>query len=116
MSKSHDLVWPGGFQIEARYRAIFENPVLGICISSVPAGGRIVEANRVYQEMQGYSGQELSKRTIFDLTHPEDLPRHRELFSELTSGNAQLLSIREALHSPRATHNLLQVIRELLNG
>ena len=78
----------GGFGIEARYRALFENPVLGIRISSVAEGGRIVEANRTYQEMMGYSGEELRERTVFDLTHPEDVPRNRELFAELTAGRS----------------------------
>lgn len=78
----------GGSGSEARYRALFENPLLGIRISSVAEGGRIVEANLVYQKLLGYSEEELSERTVFDLTHPEDVPRNRELFADLTSGKS----------------------------
>jgi PAS domain S-box-containing protein len=74
------------FESEARYRALFENPVIGIRISSVTEGGRIVEANPTYREMLGYSEEELRQRTVFDLTHPEDVPRNRELFAELAAG------------------------------
>ncbi len=71
---------------DARYRALFENPVIGIRISSVAEGGRIVEANPAYQRMLGYSAAELAERTVFDLTHPDDLARNRQLYTELTAG------------------------------
>jgi PAS domain S-box-containing protein len=71
---------------ETRYRALFENPVIGIRISSVAEGGRIVEANPAYQEMLGYSLEELRERTIFDLTHPEDVEANRQLYAEMRTG------------------------------
>lgn len=78
----------GSFESEARYRAIFDNPVLGIRISSVAEGGRIVEANTAYREMLGYSEEEIRRLTVFDLTHPEDVPRNRELFDDLVTGKS----------------------------
>ena len=56
MSKDSDS------EYETRYRALFENPVIGIRISSVADGGRIVEANPAYQKMLGYSAAELRER------------------------------------------------------
>ncbi|MEO6195653.1 MAG: PAS domain S-box protein [Thermoanaerobaculia bacterium] len=76
----------GSGESSSRYRAIFDNPAIGIRISSTAEGGRIVEANPTYQKMLGYSAAELRERTIFDVTHPEDLPRNRELYDELTAG------------------------------
>jgi PAS domain S-box-containing protein len=76
----------GSGESSSRYRAIFDNPAIGIRISSTAEGGRIVEANPAYQKMLGYSAAELRERTIFDVTHPEDLPRNRELYDELTTG------------------------------
>src|SRR5262245_58283677 len=70
---------------EARYRALFDNPFLGIRISSAAEGGRIVEANPAYQKMLGYAEAERCQRTVFDLTHPEDLARNRELHAEMTA-------------------------------
>src|SRR3954447_6397302 len=80
---------------ENRYRALFDNPVIGIRISSVAEGGRIVEANPAYQKMLGYSAAELAERTLFDLTHPEDLPRNRELYAELTAGKRSSYQIEK---------------------
>jgi len=70
----------------SRYRILFENPVIGIRISSVAGGGRIEEANPTYQRMLGYSEEELREQTIFDLTHPDDVARNRELYADLLTG------------------------------
>src|SRR5436305_9258493 len=85
----------GSAENEKRYRALFDNPAIGIRISSVAAGGRIVEANPAYQRMLGYSAAELGERTIFDLTHPEDLPRNRELYAELAAGKRSSYQIEK---------------------
>jgi PAS domain S-box-containing protein len=80
---------------ENRYRALFENPVIGIRISSVADGGRIVEANPAYQKMLGYSAAELRERTLFDLTHPEDLERNRQLYEEMRAGRRSSYQIEK---------------------
>jgi len=80
---------------EARYRALFENPVIGIRVSSVADGGRIVEANSAYQRMMGYSEAELAQLTLFDLTHPDDRPRNRELYGELAAGTVSAYQIEK---------------------
>ena len=71
---------------DLRYRALFENSVLGIRISSVADGGRIIESNPAYQTMLGYSAAELAERTIFDLTYPDDVEINRQLYAELLAG------------------------------
>jgi PAS domain S-box-containing protein len=85
----------GGPESESRYRALFDNPVLGIRISSVADGGRIVEANPVYQKMTGYSAAELSGLTIFELTHPEDRESNRQLYAEMTAGRRSSYQIEK---------------------
>jgi PAS domain S-box-containing protein len=80
---------------DSRYRALFENPVIGIRISSVAEGGRIVEANPAYERMLGYSAAELAERTFFDLTHPEDLARNRQLYKEVTAGERDSYQIEK---------------------
>ena len=72
---------------EERLReALFHNPLVGVRVVSVAGGGRIVRANRRFQEMIGYGEEELLERTIFDLTHPEDRQRNRELYEEIVAG------------------------------
>ncbi len=85
----------GSSESESRYRALFENPVIGIRISSVADGGRIVESNPAYQKMLGYSAAELGERTIFDLTHPEDLESNRQLYAEMTAGKRSSYQIEK---------------------
>src|SRR3954471_6783873 len=85
----------GSAESEKRYRAIFDNPVIGIRISAVAEGGRIVESNPAYRKMLGYSAAELRERTLFDLTHPDDLPRNRELYDELTAGRRDSYQIEK---------------------
>ena len=85
----------GSAESGKRYRAIFDNPVIGIRISAVAEGGRIVESNPAYQKMLGYSAAELRERTLFDLTHPDDISRNRELYDELTAGRRDSYQIEK---------------------
>jgi two-component system cell cycle sensor histidine kinase PleC len=85
----------GDSETESRYRALFENPVIGIRISAVADGGRIVEANPAYRKMLGYSAVELRERTIFDLTHTEDLESNRQLYAEMTAGRRSSYQIEK---------------------
>ena len=80
---------------ESHYRELFENPIIGIRISSVAHGGRIVEANPAYRRMLGYSAEELGEHTIFDLTHPEDLETNRQLYDEMRVGRRSSYQIEK---------------------
>ncbi len=80
---------------DLRYRALFESSVLGIRISSVADEGRIVEANPAYQRMLGYTADELAGRTIFDLTHPDDLEINRQLYAEMLAGRRSSYQIEK---------------------
>jgi PAS domain S-box-containing protein len=80
---------------DSRYRAIFDNPVIGIRISSVADGGRIVEANLAYQKMLGYSAVELRQLTLFDVTHPEDREINRQLYVEMKAGRRSSYQIEK---------------------
>ncbi|HEV7518488.1 MAG TPA: PAS domain S-box protein, partial [Thermoanaerobaculia bacterium] len=51
--------------------------------------------NPAYQKMLGYSAAELYLRTIFDLTHPEDLTRNRKLYAELLAGERSSYQIEK---------------------
>lgn len=53
-------------QSEAKYRALHESLRDAFC--SVDLSGRILECNQVYQEMLGYSAEELSRLTYLEVT------------------------------------------------
>ena len=63
---------------EARFRALFENAHVGICITD--RGGVILHTNAAYRDLLGYTGEELRGTTFLDYAHPDDLPENRRLF------------------------------------
>ncbi|MGO9119343.1 MAG: PAS domain S-box protein [Desulfomonilaceae bacterium] len=69
---------------EGRYRGVFENAAIGIDV--VDAAGRLLEVNGSLAKMLGYSQDELLKRTIFDITHPEDVEVSRTKHEQMVRG------------------------------
>ncbi len=65
---------------EARYRDTFENAAVGIAHAALD--GHLIRCNRHLCDMLGYSEQELKRKAISDITHPDDLAhgqRQRQL-------------------------------------
>ncbi|MFZ5448263.1 MAG: PAS domain S-box protein [Thermodesulfobacteriota bacterium] len=78
---------------EARLRAIFEYAPVGITM--VDSAGRFLQTNPTYQEIVGFSAEELQEMTWQQLTPPEDLPRNLELQAELLAGQRQTYSLEK---------------------
>jgi len=66
---------------EERFRAIFEHTALGVSIADPER--RLLETNAAYQEMTGYSADELYGKPVADLSHPDDVAEDTELNEEL---------------------------------
>jgi len=66
---------------ENRYRAIFEDAVLGIALCD--GQHRLVASNPALQRTLGYCEAELYGMSISELTHPDDVPVELALFGEL---------------------------------
>ena len=60
---------------EERWRSVFENSAIGIVLAD--PSGRFVEANRAFQELVGYTNQELKTLTYVDITHEADICSRR---------------------------------------
>ncbi|CAN5696334.1 hypothetical protein BH24ACT26_BH24ACT26_18650 [soil metagenome] len=69
---------------EQRFRVMFDSSPLGI--SLVDLDGRPVHSNRAFQEMLGYTAEDLRATTVDSLTHPEDTDKSGTLFAELLQG------------------------------
>ncbi|HEX4886379.1 MAG TPA: PAS domain S-box protein [Casimicrobiaceae bacterium] len=70
---------------QAQVRLPFE--VAGVGQTEVdPATGRILRANASFCEMLGYTREELLQRTVDDVTHPDDVPRTREVAAPVIAG------------------------------
>ena len=78
---------------EERWRLVFENSAIGIVLADPT--GKIVEANRAFQELLGYSNQELKTFTYVDITHEADLARSAEGIQQLLSGGKREVQIEK---------------------
>ena len=67
---------------EEKYRSLVENANDGICF--VDIDGRFKFFNPKFAEMFGYVREELYKKDFFELIHPEDLSRVKEIHESMT--------------------------------
>ena len=72
------------YQSEARFRTIYEEAGVGIVIKGID--GRMLDCNRAFQTMLGYSSGDLVQLEYLDITHPLDKGISRKLFNELIAG------------------------------
>ncbi|HEY9736660.1 MAG TPA: PAS domain S-box protein [Trichocoleus sp.] len=86
---------------EARFRAIFEQTNVGICLADL--SGRMVKANPGLCSMLGYSQEELSQKVFAEITHPEDVERDWGQHQQLLAGKIQSFSM-EKRYLHRAGH------------
>ena len=71
---------------EQRFRSLFENSPTGMVVADANAG-RFIYANRIAQQLYGYSEEELRGQTINDVTYPDDLEETSQRNGRLASGN-----------------------------
>ncbi len=76
---------------EARLRAYFESPGVGIAITSLGKGW--VEVNERVCSMLGYSREELARLTWLELTHPDDVAADLAEFDRLLRGEIDRYSL-----------------------
>jgi len=73
-------------QSEARFRAVFANAGLGVVM--IDGETRIVDANRAFGAMIGFTVAELKGMRGRDIIHPEDIDTNEALFSEMAAGGS----------------------------
>ena len=78
---------------EERFRRIFEDGPLGIIIFS--PGFRIFNTNKAMCEMLGYTKQELSGRSLEDITYPEDREKTIDLAGQMLRGEVPLFQLEK---------------------
>ncbi len=76
-------------QSEAKFRAAFHGA--GLAMAILDDRGQLLEHNRAFREMLGYSEQELAGRSIASLLHPDDAPRARQDFQQALAGDTDLV-------------------------
>jgi PAS domain S-box-containing protein len=78
---------------EEKLQLIIETSPVGIC--TVDPLGNFVTTNLAYEQMVGYSKEELRGLSFFDVTHPDDRPDNRRLFREMFSLQTSGFSIEK---------------------
>ena len=78
---------------EERWRLVFENSAIGIVLAD--PSGKFVETNRAFQELVGYTNQELKTLTYRDITHEADLSRGAEVVQQLLTATAREVQIEK---------------------
>ena len=69
---------------EERYRDLFENA--NDLIQSAAPDGTLVYVNRAWRDALGYSEEEVSRLSLFDIIHPDSLAHCMEMFGRVLSG------------------------------
>ena len=54
---------------EERWRSVFQNSAIGMALTDL--NGRFIAVNRAYQEIVGYSEEELRTLSFLDITHAD---------------------------------------------
>ncbi|MDT8368658.1 MAG: PAS domain S-box protein [Longimicrobiales bacterium] len=87
---------------ERELRAILEAAALGIAHVD-PETGRIRRINRVYEEITGYTREELRAMTFRELTHPDDRERDWEAFRDALARKETYHTEKRYLHKNGST-------------
>lgn len=73
------------YESEERYRRTFEQAAVGIVMTTLD--GRFIKVNSCFSRISGYSKDELRKKTMLDITYPDDLYTGDGCASGLLSGS-----------------------------
>jgi PAS domain S-box-containing protein len=78
---------------EARFRSVYEGAGMGLSIADY--NGHLVEFNPAYQQMLGYSRDELLHKTFAEVTYIDDRQKNLELHYQLLDGKIDRYQIEK---------------------
>jgi len=87
---------------EQKLRGIFETAAIGI--TATDGNGRYVQSNPAFQKMLGLTAEELSTKSVWDITHPDDHHLEKPKYAELSAGRIASYQIdKRYLHKSGST-------------
>jgi PAS domain S-box-containing protein len=78
---------------QERFRAVFEFAPIGIAIANLK--GMLLQTNQAFQELLGYTREELQNLSFIEFTHPDDRAENLKLFQELLAGQRTHFSLEK---------------------
>ncbi len=78
---------------EERWRAVFENSAIGVALTDL--SGRFLATNSAFQNMLGYTGEEIGTLTFLELTHEDYREPNWQLVTELLEGRRTQFQIEK---------------------
>jgi PAS domain S-box-containing protein len=99
---------------EARFRTVFESAA--IAMARTDLNGRLVETNRAFQQMLGYSAKELRDKAFADFTHPDDLGDNVRLRQEMVEGKRDNIQIEKRCYRKDGSLIWVMVTASLVRG
>ncbi|GEC71496.1 hypothetical protein FFL01_10350 [Flavobacterium flevense] len=70
---------------EIKFKSVFDQAAVGITYVDTVTG-QLLEANKKYCDLLGYTEQEIKQKTIQDIVHPDDLEESISNFKKLKAG------------------------------
>ncbi|MFR9730431.1 putative bifunctional diguanylate cyclase/phosphodiesterase [Saccharopolyspora sp. MS10] len=99
---------------EARFRAIFAEAAIGICIADM--AGHVLEVNSSLRRILGRASEELRRMTMHDWLHPADSEGFWRLYEELVRGERDQYRVEKQFTRPDGTRAWTEVIVSLVRG
>jgi PAS domain S-box-containing protein len=93
---------------QERFRAVFEFAPIGIAIANLK--GMLLQTNQAFQELLGYTREELQNLSFIEFTHPDDRAENLKPISGTASGTTYSLQLGKALLPKRWSYRLEQCI------
>jgi PAS domain S-box-containing protein len=81
-------------EAQQKFRMVFDAAGIGI---SIGTGGMLTETNAAYQQLLGYTGEELSLMHYSDITHPDDRDVDNQAIVQLASGEKASFAVEKRL-------------------
>ena len=76
-----------------RFETVFDNSSLGISIAT--SEFNIIQVNKTFARMMGYTPKQLSQMSFSDITHHEDRKLNKQYLDELMSGRRKVISFEK---------------------
>ncbi|HEY9907244.1 MAG TPA: PAS domain S-box protein, partial [Thermosynechococcaceae cyanobacterium] len=99
---------------ESRFRTIFEDAPIGMSIASIDQG-RIIQVNKAYSIMTGYTAAEAKQLSFHQITPPEDLNKDINHLERLLAGETDSYQLEKRLIRKDQTLIWINLTATLLN-